>query len=388
MAKYHIKATEPAMVDSVSHSFRFWTGANGGNAELTLSPYGDYSLKVYSLMSEGTVKRTDAYKDAVEIVTKAMHKAYEEESAAYTMLHHKMVTVPDRSKAETQLRTLAPKTYTKQSILLPRPSKKEVEADLIAEAESYQHTAKEENFSVDAYVKKRLSAETENRQARWQDALELFESIENAREERTNAQYYAEYEIEKHKLEDYLSGEESVIKEGIANLEQNLIVPINMFLEYKYQQKEGILDVDLTLEDTIPVSVMKTEINASGKISIKNKLVREMTDDKTRCVLGLMFLMGSHLFAISPNIQHVRIALWTGNKAAGYIWIDFDRASFSRLMPRRLTPETDVYNFPNIVNLKAKGGAVEVTPFEAPMFKKMVEDKKKATFIPRGLRDE
>ena len=388
MAKYHIKATEPEMVESKSLSFRYWTGANGGNAQLTLSPYGDYTLVVLSGMSEGTVKRTDAYKNAVDSLTKEMHKAYEAESAAYTLLHRNMVTIPDRSKAETQLQKLAPKTYTKQSILLPRPTKKEVEADLIAEAESYQHTYKEEGFSVDAYVKQRLNTETENRQARWQEALELFESIENAREERTNAQYYAEYEIEKHKLEDYLSGEESVIQDGISAIEMNLVIPVNLFLEYKYQQKEGILDVDLTLEDTIPVAVMKTEINASGKISIKNKLVRELTDDRTRCALGLMYLIGSHLFAISPNIQYVRIALWSGNKTAGYAWLSFDRASFSRLVPRRLTPELDVYNFPNVINLKAKNNAVEITPIEAPVFKKMIENSKKTSVLThQGLRD-
>ena len=389
MAKYHIKATEPAMVETMKHFFNYRTASTYGRAELSLSPYGDYSLSVLSGgVGEGTVKRTDAYKDAVETITKEMHKAYEAESAAYTLLHRNMVTIPDRSKAEAQLQKLAPKTYTKQSILLPRPMKKEVEADLIAEAESYQHTYKEEGFSVDAYVKQRLNTETENRQARWQEALELFESIENAHEERTNAQYYAEYEIEKHKLEDYLSGEESVIQDGISAMEMNLVIPVNLFLEYKYQQKEGILDVDLILEDTIPVAVMKTEINASGKISIKNKLVRELTDDRTRCALGLMYLIGSHLFAISPNIQYVRIALWSGNKTAGYAWLSFDRVSFARLVPRRLTPELDVYNFPNVVNLKAKSNAVEITPIEAPVFKKMIENSKKTAVLTRpGLRD-
>ena len=387
MAKYHIKATEPEFVSEQSKFFAYWTGATAGNAEIHLSPYGDYSLRVLSGgVSEATVKRTSAYKQAIDDVTKMMYNAYEEESAAYTMLHRKMVTIPNRSKTEAQLQKLSPKTYTKQSILLPSPTKKEVEADLIAEAGSYQHTYKEEGFSVDSYVKQRLNTETENRQARWQEALELFESIENAREERINAQYYAEYEIEKHRLEDYLNGEDSVISDGFANMEQSLVVPVNIFLEYKYQQKDGVIDVDLTLEDSIPVAVMRTEINASGKISVKNKLVRELTDDKTHCVLGLMFLMSSHVFAISPNIQRVRIALWSGNKSAGYIWLDFDRASFSRLVPRRVTPEMDIYNFPNVANLKAKNSAVEVTPIEAPVFKKLIEEKKKNT-IPQGLRD-
>lgn len=373
MAKYHIKATEPEIVSEQSKFFAYWTGATAGNAEVFLSPYGDYSLIVHSGgVSDATVKRTTAYKKAIDDVTKMMYNAYEDESAAYTMLHRKMTVVEDRSISETKLNALAPKKYSKQSALIPRPSKKEVEADLTEEAQNYQHSHKDEGFSVEEYVKKNLSSETENRQARWQEALELFESIENAREAKINAQYYADYEIEKHTLEDYINGEESIIREGISNLEQNLIVPVNMFLEYKYQQKEGVMDVDLTLEDTIPVSVMRTEITSSGKISIKNKLVRELTEDRTRCILGLMFFMGSHIFAISPNIQHLRIALWTVNKVAGFIWMDFDRDSFSRIVPKRLQPEMDVYNFPNVVNLKAKNNAVEVVPIDAQSFKNQI----------------
>ena len=95
----------------------------------------------------------------------------------------------------------------------------------------------------------------------------------------------------------------------------------------------------MILEDAVPVAVMKADILASGKLSVKNKLVRELTNDQTRCTIGLLFLISSHVFSISPNIQTIRLSLWNRAKTHGYIWIEFDAPAFTRLTPGRLHPE-------------------------------------------------
>ena len=85
MAKYRIKATEPNIVSNKETVFRYVTASTVGNARLTLTPYGDYSLYIISGgVGETTVKRTDGYKRACETLTKEMYDAYAEESAAYS----------------------------------------------------------------------------------------------------------------------------------------------------------------------------------------------------------------------------------------------------------------------------------------------------------------
>lgn len=376
MAKYQIKATEPNIVSSKDTVFSYRTASTYGKAMLTLSPYGDYSLSILSGgVSETTVKRTDGYRNACEKLTKEMYDAYAEETAAYFNIHKGMAKIKGKSTYESQLNKLAPKKYTRQGIMLPKPNKKDVENDLINEAKHYLHTHKDDNTTIEEYVKTRIGLQTEIRQTKWQEALEFFESIENAREEKANAIHLAEFNAEKTKLQDFIEGTTPVVSEGFKCLQDSVIIPVTLSLDYKYNQKEGIVDVDLILEDAVPVAVMKADILASGKLSVKNKLVRELTNDQTRCTLGLVFLIASHIFAISPNIQTVRLALWNRTKTHGYIWIEFDANSFTKLTPSRLHPEMDIYNYPNVANIKAKNNALEIVLIDEESFKKSIQDK-------------
>lgn len=390
MAKYRIKATEPNIVSNKETVFRYVTASTVGNARITLTPYGDYSLYIISGgVGETTVKRTDGYKRACETLTKEMYDAYAEESAAYTDIHKGMTKITDKSKYESQLNKLAPKKYTRQGIMLPKPTKKDIENDLINEAKHYLHTHKEDNTTIEEYVKTRIGLQTEIRQTKWQEALEFFESIENAREEKANAINFAEFSAEKAKLQEFIDGTSQVIEEGFKNIENSITIPITVSLDYRYNQKEGILDLDVILEDSIPVAVMKADISANGKLSVKNKLVRELTNDQTRCTIGLLFLMASHVFAISPNIQSVRLSLWNRVKSHGFLWIEFDATSFARLTPSRLHPELDIYNYPNVANIKAKNNALEIVPIDEESFKKSIQDKiqnkGKITQAPRPI---
>ena len=376
MAKYRIKATEPNIVSNKETVFRYVTASTVGNARLTLTPYGDYSLYIISGgVGETTVKRTDGYKRACETLTKEMYDAYAEESAAYTDIHKGMAKITDKSKYESQLHKLAPKKYTRQGIMLPKPTKKDVENDLINEAKHYLHTHKEDNTTIEEYVKTRIGFQTEIRQTKWQEALEFFETIENAREEKANAINFAEFSAEKAKLQDFIDGTPQVIADGFRKLEDSITIPVSLTVDYKYDQKNGIINLDLILEDAVPVAVMKADILASGKLSVKNKLVRELTNDQTRCTIGLLFLISSHIFSISPNIQTIRLSLWNRSKTHGYIWIEFDAPAFTRLTPGRLHPELDIYNYPNVANIKAKNNALEIVPIDEESFKSSIQDK-------------
>lgn len=376
MAKYRIKATEPNIVSNKETVFRYVTASTVGNARLTLTPYGDYSLYIISGgVGETTVKRTDGYKRACETLTKEMYDAYVEESAAYTDIHKGMAKITDKSKYESQLHKLAPKKYTRQGIMLPKPTKKDVENDLINEAKHYLHTHKEDNTTIEEYVKTRIGFQTEIRQTKWQEALEFFETIENAREEKANAINFTEFSAEKAKLQDFIDGTPQVIADGFRKLEDSITIPVSLTVDYKYDQKNGIINLDLILEDAVPVAVMKADILASGKLSVKNKLVRELTNDQTRCTIGLLFLISSHIFSISPNIQTIRLSLWNRSKTHGYIWIEFDAPAFTRLTPGRLHPELDIYNYPNVANIKAKNNALEIVPIDEESFKNSIQDK-------------
>lgn len=67
---------------------------------------------------------------------------------------------------------------------MPKPTKSEVEDDLRNEVKYINFN--DENVSEKEYIKESLNKLTEYRQQYWQEANELFEQIEDAKEEREN----------------------------------------------------------------------------------------------------------------------------------------------------------------------------------------------------------
>lgn len=61
-----------------------------------------------------------------------------------------------------------------------------------------------------------------------------------------------------------------------------------------------ILETSVIVEDGISVPITKAAILASGKISIKNKLVRETITEKTNSAISLTYFLAAHLFNVSP----------------------------------------------------------------------------------------
>lgn len=373
MAKYTIHSNELNLIHDQVESFRFRTASTSGFAELHLSSLGVYNLSIsYGGVGEGTVKRTDEYKRALEKVSRAQCKAFAEETLAFTQMHKGMSTVHERSYYESLLKKLAPKTYSRKSLKLDQPTRKDVEADLREEAIHLLHNNDDANFTVDSYVKTHLYAQLEQRQAKWQDAVALFESIEDAREEEQNAQYYAAYIAEKKAEEDVLNGAPEMVAKGIAELDSKISVPVELGIDYKYAQSSGLLEVDVILEEAINIPVLRCEMLSTGKVSIKNKLMRDLSTEKTNCILSLTFLLASHLFNVSPNINVVRLAIYNRVKTEAYIWVEFKRRDIVMKSANRINPSVDIYNYATVMNLRVKNDGLELTPIDATTFKKKI----------------
>lgn len=384
MAKYTIHSNEQNLIHDQVESFRYRTASTSGLAELRLSAFGDYNLSIsYGGVGETTVKRTDEYKRALEKVSRALCKAYDDETLAFTQMHKGMSIVHERSYFESIVNKLAPKTYTRNSLKLVQPSKKEIEADLREEATHLLHNNADANFTVDSYIKTHLSAQLEQRQVKWQEAVTLFESIEDAREEEQNAQFYASYVAEKKAAEDVLNGAPELITKGFSELNSKVSIPVEIGIDYRYTQSSGRLDVDVIIEDAINIPVLRCEILSTGKVSIKNKLMRDLSTEKTNSILSMTFLLASHFFNISPNINVVRLAVYNRAKTEAYIWVEFKRRDLVMKNSNRITPSVDIYNYATVMNLRVKNDGLELTPIDIITFKKKVSDV--AVILPTNV---
>ena len=109
----------------------------------------------------------------------------------------------------------------------------------------------------------------------------------------------------------------------------------------EYNKQEGLIEATASIPSMIYIPDKKAVPLASGKISVKDKLKREMDADTANTLLGLSYYIAGHLFSLSVNINLVRLSVVTGYSA--YYWVQFDRMSFMTLPFSVLYPLQDFF---------------------------------------------
>ena len=356
MKELHISAKSCSAIQNCKQRFNV-SYSKYGSGVIELTPYGDYILTT-SGITDAAARRTVEYKSAYNRVTMDMLHAYEAENRAYTSIHHNIPKIKDIEVSKKELINLTPKKYTRHRFELPKPTKSEVEDNLCNEVKYINFN--DENVSEKEYIKESLNKLTEYRQQYWQEANELFEQIEDAKEKRENKKYFTEYKRKYNQKEEYINGEEDIVEEGINALCSTIEIPYNISISYTYNKVKHLLSVEMTFENGINVPVSKATILTSGKISIKNKLVKEIIQDKTKSIISCAYYMAGKYFNVSPNILYIRMSIYDTNKQNPLLWVEFERDKLSKLSPLLTDIISDILGYPHVLNYKTKGDALEL----------------------------
>lgn len=361
----HIIASAPQQIQSCKETFF----TNNGYGTIELTPYGDYLLNTVDI-TDAAARRTNEYKSAYKEVTANMLQAYEENTRAYTYLHEDMPSVESVVKLKNELMTLSPQKYERGHFDFRKPTKDDIEKDLLEEAKNINFDKTKTNGHVDEkmFVKEHINEMIEVRQQAWQEACDFFNKIEDAREERENTRLFAEYKSLYNRKKEYIEGNESVVKQELLNLCGKVSVPYNLSLSFAYNQTTHILETSIIVEDGISVPITKAAILASGKISIKNKLVRETITEKTNCAISLTYFLAAHLFNVSPNIQYLRLSLYERNKQNPLLWVEFEREKFICVNPYRVGVLSDILSYPNVLEFKNRADSIELCAMDKTSF--------------------
>lgn len=365
----HIIASAPQQIQSCKETFF----TNNGYGTIELTPYGDYLLNTVDI-TDAAARRTNEYKNAYKEVTANMLQAYEENTRAYTYLHEDMPSVESVVKLKNDLMTLSPQKYERGHFDFRKPTKDDIEKDLLEEAKNINFDKTKTNGHVDEkmFVKEHINEMIEVRQQAWQEACDFFNKIEDAREERVNAKFYAEYKTLYNRAKEYIEGNETSVKQELLNLCGKVSVPYNLSLSFAYNQTTHILETSIIVEDGISVPISKAAILASGKISIKNKLVRETITEKTISAVSLTYFLAAHLFNVSPNIQYLRLSLYERNKQNPLLWVEFEREKFICVNPYRVGVLSDILSYPNVLEFKNRADSIELCAMDKTSFDKNV----------------
>ena len=269
----------------------------------------------------------------------------------YTRLSRKTPRLKRRASVESQLNKLTLKQYEREKFSLPMPRKTEVESDLQEEANHKFFSVWSSNSSKKSeFVSDTLEEEYNERISNWEELKRYHETIQSCVEAQANAEFLKEYNECKKTIEDELYGDDAYVNQQLfeANSKLNFQIPFDVTLDVDYNKVDGIIDATASLPSLITIPDKKAVPLTSGKISVKDKLKRELDADTANTLLGLSYYLAGHLFNLSVNVSIVRLSVVTGFSA--YYWVEFNRNSFSALSFSSLYPLQDFFSHPNVID--------------------------------------
>ena len=324
---------------------------------------------------------------------RAILNAYDSETKAFTELYKRyrknvgpVETVESFKKKIDAVPLGSPK---KQSFFLTSPTKEEVREILRNEAKAVLHGQDASNSDEHKYVQDHFNDVMHDRQNKWDEAQNLFNSLERTRIKNEEIVLRNEWQRKRQSLLDVMNGEPNVIERGMAEISATLDVPFDLDFQYDYDQRAGLVAAEVEIINGINLPFQKAVQLASGRASIKNKLVREMAEETKDTILSFVYYFASKIFEISLNIAKVELTIWDEGRNKGYIWVRIPRDGIMRDVPKYLVPAADIENYLKVADIRIKTASVEIAPILAPKFLKLIEEEKKKpdfTILPKSSK--
>lgn len=372
--RFRVLAIKPEDITPVSKRIYL---VGRGYADITLHADGEIKIIASNpYVSDGMVKRDIKYKDIITELSEKIWHEYEKLDAVYKEMHLALKkTIYSKGSYEKKVNQVERKRYTRRIFALPQPSSSEVSEDLKKEAAAIYHHEEgvQRSRLVSDFVSKNLSKYLVARQEKWNEAKALFEEIETAIEQKENAANEREYQRQRQEILDFVNGVPAVFEPAFDKMVSELQIPFTFDLDYTYSQDEGCVNVNVTLLNGVEIPLEKAVLLSSGRISIKNKLVREIDQDTTETILSFIYLLTGKIFSVSPNVSIVDFTLWKSGMTDGLCWVEFTRNEFARNISPALETITDIQNYNRVMDLKVRNGATVINSIAKQKFEKLVK---------------
>lgn len=318
-------------------------------------------------------RRTQEYKDSVRKLYGDLYEKYEQQLNDFINVYNNTPSVLEKSDWIAMFDGLREVSYVKKEFNTLHPTLKECEVELSREAEReirsllfWKNSAKR-----DEYVKKNLQGRYSSKCKDWKIAYDAFEKEEMTRRkeiERTNAQIR---EKKEQIQETILKGDPSYVNDALADFLSSVHLAVEFSVDFQYDG-EGSLYLDLDLPEIEDLPSDCANILKSGKVSIKEKTVKQKNQDYSKCVCGLALYFAGNSFNVSPEIQQVTVSGYTqrlskksGNIEDTYVYsIIFDRSTFRRLNFKNIDPVQAFNNFSHVIDLTKKFELKEIVPYQ------------------------
>jgi len=319
------------------------------------------------------IKRKEVYKSAVEKAVKIRKAEVDNKTAEFVEVYMSAPALIERNIVEKELNNLKFKEYKIKKFDDDKPTNENCKTELQAKANREIGSIffwKNKGLRK-TYVEQNLEEYYSDAVKEWETKKNKFEKNEEKQKEKRDKDAKTEYFAEKERLENILESSENHIETTLAELFNELKLPVEFSVGYELKQKGKTVCIDLDLPEIEDLNTEKADITASGKLSVKKKSKKVLNEEYAKGVAGLAYFFAAHVFNISFSIDNILISGYTqrnnpknGKVEDQYIYsILFERGKFQELNIQKINPLESMGIFKNVSNIDSSFLMKPIEPF-------------------------
>lgn len=346
-------------IPAISKSYRF----NGGTATVQVDSLGNYEVIVNGNRfspQENSAKRDANYKPAIATISNNMIAAFEKRDAEFTAMHKKASRLKKFADSKKEMEAIVLQRYQREQFPLSRPMREDVRKELDEEAaikfaDLYVDKQKDRNDYVAEHEKEAMTA----RLRAYEEVQSFFYELQDYKEARVNACFLNEYNRQCKEVQNFIDGEPKSTESRILMILGELSLPFRVDISCDYDASIKLLSTEIELYEDMNLPINKANILSSGKISVKDKLVKEFEQFKTETIMSMVYYIAASLFNAAIGINTQQVSVWLKGKYEGLLWIQFDRNRFGKFSLRTVNPMQNYYDWPRVDTLRMVRGAFQ-----------------------------
>lgn len=335
------------------------------------SGYSSYSSSSYYGMGIREQRRLEKERERAEGEKKS--REIQEQSDAFVQTMRLMETIIPQESLKQELNNLKlPEPYHKRPFTEAKPAMDNVVSSLQAEAKENISSIlfwKNKQMRAD-YVQEHKDTRYSQLVEEWEQRRKEWDEHECITEASTNKERMQEYEDHMFDLSMYFSDKKEAIFEGVEDVIASFELPYDVEATFDYDDESHSVLLELGFPGKEIIPSEKGRVLASGKLSVKQKTIKELNNDYMVSILGVGYAMASAIFNSSAVIEQIIIhglativdkSSMTQEEGCLYA-VAFDREEFAKSVRPEDPPLDLMLLFPHNVKVMANGEMRPVDP--------------------------
>ncbi len=331
----------------------------------------DNGVEVYDKSLLRKIRLDSTFKERLQKLREQTDVIVKGKTNILVDIHKHSQSIPNWEELKKESKSKKPEKYIKAVFNIPKPSKNDVYKKLEVEAKNNVKAFFWRKRKIEEYINQKIDKSLGDEINKWQLEKDNFELKEKEAELAFNNKQLSEFDEWMNEFNLLFNPSVEYLSNKLEKHLSEIEIPVDFSVSFDILEDGKTIYLDIDLPEIEDYPQKKSNILASGKLSIRNKAIKEKKFEYKRSVSGLSIYFASIAFSLSPIVEEVVVSGYTQrvNKATGntedeYVYsVKYDSKGFNNLNIEKVEPELTLQSFQHRIKTTQQHDLRKIEPF-------------------------